>query len=140
MGQFDKKEVKFIIIGVCFALTILIFFLSSSGGSGGIDSLESGVMVWMKCANPKCGHAFEVDRKEYIKLQQDFQKGNPMATSVAAMKCPECGKNSCYKAYKCPECGKLFFPGAAGVGDLDDRCPYCKFSQKENDLQQKTKK
>jgi phage FluMu protein Com len=41
--------------------------------------------------------------------------------------CQKCGQDAVRKAFKCEKCGEVFFVNSV-QGDLEDRCPKCKYS------------
>jgi predicted Zn-ribbon and HTH transcriptional regulator len=127
-----KNTVYTVVIIACIILAIVIFFVTRSGGSGGLDSIKRGQeLYWVKCNNPECKAEYQMDMKDYLEQVSKKMQANPLSMRTPGLTCEKCGKESVYKAYKCEKCGKVFFEGASG--DYPDRCPYCKYSKTEAD-------
>ena len=125
------KPVMLAIIVVCFALAVVIFIKSQSGGSGGLDTIKRGEeMYWVKCNNPKCGAVYQMDKKDYFEQIEEKMRANPMAMVTPPLTCKECGKQSLFRAVKCEKCGHVFFYGHDPT-DFADRCPECGYSKTE---------
>jgi len=125
-----KNMVYVIVIAVCLVLAVVIFVISRSGGSGGLADMERGELIWIKCNNPNCGAASQIDKVDYYAQIEDRMRENPMSLQVPALVCQECKENSVYRAVKCPKCGEMSSYGRPG--DFDDRCPKCGFSEMED--------
>jgi len=127
-----KNTVYVIVIAVCLILAGVIFVLTRSEGSGGLDSIQRGELVWVMCNNPNCKEAYQIDKKDYYEQVDEQMRANPMAMVTPALTCKKCGEQSVYMAVKCEKCGKMFFSGAV-ANDFADRCPdpACGYSKTE---------
>lgn len=126
MENSSKKPIMIGAVIVCLLLAVGITFLTSSKDKG-LDSLESGQMIWVKCRNTDCGAEYQVDKKEYFRQIEELRRG-PMEVILAL--CEECGQESISRAEKCENCGLLFFMGSVH-NDFTDRCPECGYSKTE---------
>ncbi len=126
MEDSKKKPIMIAIIVACIALAGVITYVSSSGGGSGIEAVERGEMMWVKCSNPDCAAEYQIDKKDYFMYIQEHQKG----VAIPPLVCKECGEESIYRAIKCQKCGIIFFYGAVR-DDLVDRCPECGYSPTE---------
>ena len=122
----NKKKLMLVVIFGCLGLSAVIWGVSRSGSSG-VESLEEGVLFWVGCA--KCGHKYQMDRKDYYTSLQKANYG--WSENVPPLECPECGARSVYRAHECPECGSFYFHGAAGEGEFADKCTRCGYSETE---------
>ena len=129
MDESKKKAVMITAIVACLVLAVAITF-RNSGKSGGIGTLDSGEMWWVKCSNPDCGTSYTMDKKEYLETLQERSKEKGAGGSAIALVCQECGEESIYQAVKCKKCGNIFFAGAVRR-DFTDRCPECGYSTME---------
>ncbi len=68
----------------------------STGTEGGLDTIERGEMIWLKCRDPKCGNAWRMDRKAYY----EYIEKNRQGMTVPAIVCPKCGGKTGYRAEK----------------------------------------
>lgn len=127
-----KNTIYAIVIVVCFvgAGAIAYKYIFTSGGSGGIDDIPEGKMIWVKCNNPKCKAEYQMGEKAYFKYIAEH--ANPMAPTAPPLICKECGEPSAFRAEKCENCGIVFIQGSAGPGDFADRCPKCGHSKTED--------
>ena len=127
-GSIMNKATSIIIIVVCLMAAILLFnkFVLSSG-SGGTDDISSDEMTWVKCRN--CQAQYQMKLKEFYK-ELEANTDPKMAVVTPGIKCKECGQDKVYQAIKCPKCGDVFFLGSVR-GKLDDTCPKCGYSEKE---------
>jgi len=125
-----KNRFYIIVIVACLALAGLVFYVTHSKSDGGIESLESGKLIWVKCNNPDCGAAYQMDEKKYFLEVRERMRAHPMALQTPALVCEKCGKESIFRAEKCEKCGKIFFSGAV-PNDFADRCPDCGYSKTE---------
>jgi len=132
MEESKKKPLLIGVVIVCLVVAGIITYATRSGGGGEDFSEFQGQTVWLKCANESCGQAFEMDKAEYYKKNNEYMAENPTAMIAPSFKCPECGEQTAYKAVKCNNCGHIFFPVQKG-GDFADRCPKCEYSQTEED-------
>jgi hypothetical protein len=96
----------------------------------GLDELKRGVKYWVKCVDAKCGHMWQMDRKDYFQYLREHQ--DPMSLAAPAIVCPKCSKESGYRAEKCENCGLVFVRGGI-PHDFADRCPQCGRSKTEDD-------
>ena len=75
----------------------------------------------VKCSNPDCGTAYEMDNKEFDKLVVDNQ--NPQNfLSLPVLPCKKCGGKSLHKASKCDKCGDILLEGASGMNYYGEKC------------------
>jgi DNA-directed RNA polymerase subunit RPC12/RpoP len=132
MEEGKKKIIMVIIIVVCLVAAVVITVASHHGGvEGGVDTIKRGEMVWIKCRNPKCEYAWQMDRKDYYEYIENNRNGTMIVPGIV---CPKCGEKDGYLAYKCPKCGTVF---EKVLNDLPDRCPKCGYSAME-ELRKKT--
>jgi hypothetical protein len=97
-------------------------------GKSEIDELERGVLYWVMCTNPDCGHKWQMDRKDYFIYLREHQ--DPMVFAPPGIVCPKCGEASGYRGVKCEKCGAMFLRGTV-AHDYADRCPECGHSETE---------
>jgi len=137
MEESRKKPIMIAVIVVCLGAAAFIT-LRGSGGGDALDDIPDDAMVWVKCNNPSCTAEYEMNEKEYYKQMRE-QPSDPDAPSAPPLTCEKCGKPSLYAAIKCanPACGIVFFKGAAGSNDFEDRCPKCRISKMEEDRKQR---
>jgi phage FluMu protein Com len=128
MEEGTKKVVSVVVIVVCLAAAGVIIY-RSMGGGGAAPGAPAG-KTWVKCNNPKCGHEYEMDQKEYQAITMKQGGRYVMMYGVPAIKCPKCNEESVYAATKCEKCGKIFFPGSV-EGAIEDKCPGCGYSKTE---------
>jgi len=135
MDEAKKKPVMIGIIVVCLAAAAYITFFRSGGRSGGPMRREiaEDATIWVKCVNPRCGAAYEMNERAY----EEFQREHLADDTEPGMICEKCGKASVFKAMKCPKCGNVFISGESGPGDFADRCPKCKYSAREESKDKK---
>ncbi len=127
MEERKKKPIMLGVIVVCLVLAGAIAYMNRPKRSG-LDSIPSGQMIWVKCANSDCGAEYQIDRKGYLEYKEKHQ--NPMSLSAPPLVCEKCEKKSVFKAVKCEKCGLIFVYGAAPKG-FADRCPECGYSKIE---------
>jgi hypothetical protein len=136
MDEGQKKNVMLGIVVFCIVVAGIIFWTSGSGNdNSGLKSFE-GKTTWMKCNNPKCGHAYEFELTEYFEF---MQKNAVTLGPPPGMECPECGEKSAFRAFKCPKCEQIHFYGQAN-DSYPDMCPKCKYSVTEERRFEKSKK
>ena len=128
MEEGKKKSVMIAVIIACIAAAGVITYVSSSGGGGGIETIERGELMWVKCGNPDCGAEYQIDQRDYFEYIKEHQKGLVRPPMV----CEKCGEESIFRAEKCNKCGAVFFYEAVAE-DLPDRCTECGYSQIEED-------
>jgi ribosomal protein L40E len=124
-----KNTVYAIVIVGCLILAGIIFLVTKSGGTGGVEDLPRGEMYLVKCNNEACGATYEIDRVDYYKAVDQKARANPMSLQTPALVCQKCGKESVFRAVKCEKCGNVFFWG--NPSDFNDRCPKCGYSAEE---------
>jgi predicted Zn-ribbon and HTH transcriptional regulator len=125
-----KNVVYGIIIVACIGLAVVVFKLTRSGNTGGMDSVTNAKQVWIKCRS--CGQAYQMGEKDYYEALSEKSKASATAMMFTPpLTCEKCGKNAASLAEKCPNCGEIFFPGSV-PGDMPDRCPKCKHSAIED--------
>ena len=103
----EESTKKPIMIGIAVIVIIIagILTFKRSGGSGGsFDGLKQGEKtVLLKCSEPSCGHAFEMDMREYFEWVQ--KKSPPRSLTAPPFACPKCGEETAYRALKDEETG-----------------------------------
>lgn len=125
-----RNRTYIIVIIVCLGLAGLVLHMTHSKSDGGIENLESGKLIWVKCNNPECGATYQMDEKEYFLQTHEKIGVHSIALQAPALVCEKCGKESVFKAEKCEKCGKIFFSGVV-PNDFADRCPDCGYSKTE---------
>jgi hypothetical protein len=125
-----KNRTYIIVIVMCLGLAGLVFHITHPKSEGGIESLKSGKLIWVKCNNPDCGAIYQMDEKKYFWQIRERIGAHAMALQTPALACEKCGKESVFRADKCEKCGKIFFSGAV-PNDFADRCPDCGHSKTE---------
>ena len=123
MEESKKKAVMIAVIIACLAAAGVITYVASSESGGGVETIKSGELIWVKCTNADCGHEYQIDKRGYFEYIQENQKG----LVRPAMVCEKCGEESVFRAEKCEKCGAVFFYEAY-AGDLPDRCTECGYS------------
>lgn len=127
MEASKKKPIMIAIIVACIGAAGAITYITSSGG-GGIETVERGEMMWVKCNNPACGAEYEIDKKDYLEYVREHQEG----LSTPPLVCKECGEESVYRAVKCEKCGTIFFFASVQDAKFKDTCPECSYSKTED--------
>ena len=94
----------------------------------GVDMIEPGMMIWVKCSNKACGAEYQMDKKDYFEYLKEHQ--DPMSMAAPAIVCKDCGEERVYRAVKCEKC-KLVFERGSVQHDFADRCPECGHSKTE---------
>lgn len=129
MEESKKKVIMVVVIGACLVAAGIITYSTQSARSGSIESIKEGEeMYWLKCRNPDCEHAWQMDRRKYLDYQKE--QVNAKGFGIYPISCPKCGEESGYRAIKCTKCGAIFEPGAV-PDDIRDRCPECGYSEAE---------
>ena len=124
MEEAKKKSVMIAVIIACLTAAAVITYVSSSrSGGGGIETIESGKLMWVKCGNPDCGAEYQIDQRDYFEYIKEHQAG----LARPPMVCEKCGEESVFRAEKCNKCGAVFFYEAI-ADDLPDRCTECGYS------------
>lgn len=126
MDMNDKK--KAILVVVVIVLAAGIFFFTSSPENDGIQSIDAGEMITLMCRNEKCGHVFDMEKRDYYTKVEEVRRPNDFGWPK--IECPECGRKTIDRAVRCQNCDKVFFMYAV-LNDFPDRCPYCGFSPSE---------
>ena len=125
-----KNTIYVVVIVLCLILAIVVFLMTRSGGSGGIEDIPRGEkMVWVKCNNPKCKAEYQIDQVDYHEQIKERMQANPLSSQTPSLICKKCGEPSVYRAEKCEKCGAIFFYGASK--DFPDRCTECGYSKTE---------
>ena len=130
MEESKKKPVMIAIIVGCLAPAGIITYVTSRSRNPGIE-VYKGQKLWVKCANENCGAAYEMDKEEYFKQEEEEKRLNSDAMGQLPITCQKCGEKSLFRAFKCDKCGEVFFYGAVGYNDFADRCPKCGYSALE---------
>jgi len=127
MDENVKKPIMIVVVILCLAVAGIVTYKRVS--SKGLDKVDPTKKTWMLCNNPDCGHAVEMNLKEYFQWSEDqyYSTG-----SVPGYVCPECGEESCFRAVKCNGCGEIFYFKSV-PGTYKDKCPKCGYSQIEQD-------
>lgn len=110
--------------GGCLILAGLIVYLNLPNATG-IDAIDPGEKMLVKCANPDCVTSYEIEKRDYYDYVQ--KNANPAAMSVPPLICQKCSKESIYRAEKCSKCQTIFFYDEKDV-DFPDTCPECGYS------------
>jgi predicted RNA-binding Zn-ribbon protein involved in translation (DUF1610 family) len=124
MEEGKKKIIMIGIIAVCIVAAVIITVASRSASSGGIESIPTGTMVWIKCRD--CGNTWQMDRRDYF----EYIEKNRIGMIVPGIVCPKCQEEKGYLAEKCPKCGTIF-ERVPTTRDFPDRCPECGYSAQE---------
>jgi ssDNA-binding Zn-finger/Zn-ribbon topoisomerase 1 len=128
MQQGTKKIVMACIIVGCLAAAGIITYKGMRSSYRGIETIERGQLIWVKCNNPDCGVTYEMDKRDYF--EQLEKRTGPTDMLVPPLVCEKCGRESVYRAVKCKNCGYVFFYRNR-PGDFADRCPKCRYSETE---------
>jgi DNA-directed RNA polymerase subunit RPC12/RpoP len=123
-----KKTTSVTIILVCLLAAGFSFYkFVITPASGGAGNVPAGETTWVKCRS--CGAEYEMSLRDFVK-EVEANRDPRLVVATPALPCKKCGKNAVYQAYKCPNCGTVFFRNSV-PGDLEDRCPDCKYSAQE---------
>jgi predicted RNA-binding Zn-ribbon protein involved in translation (DUF1610 family) len=129
MEEGKKKVIMIVVVVACLVAAGIITYATRSGGGGGVESIKRGTeMYWIKCRNPDCEYAWQMDKRDYFEYLKEH--GDPASLRPPAVVCPKCGEESGYRAEKCENCGLVFERGSVR-GDFADRCPKCGYSKTE---------
>lgn len=128
----DEKTKKLIMAGVIVVCLVAAGVITCKAHRPKGPNLKpfKDKTTWVKCRNPACGAAYQMNLKEYYEYVQkhaDYRSLLP-----PPLICQECGEPSVYMAVKCPKCGDIFERGIVPA-DFADRCPNCGYSQIEWD-------
>jgi predicted RNA-binding Zn-ribbon protein involved in translation (DUF1610 family) len=130
MEEGKKKIIKIVVVVACLVAAGIITYATRSGSSSsGIDSIERGEMIWLKCRNPKCENEWQLDKKDYLVYLKEH--ATPGMMTAPPVVCPKCSEESAYRAEKCEKCGLVFERGTV-PNDFADRCPKCGYSKAES--------
>ncbi|GAG65065.1 unnamed protein product, partial [marine sediment metagenome] len=125
MEEGKKKPIMVGVIVLCFVLAGVMWFRSSRRGGPDLREFR-GEMIWALCRNPKCGHAWQMDKEKFFLFIE--KNADPRSILPPPLTCPKCGEPSGYRAVKCAKCGAVFEMGSV-PGDFSDKCPDCGYSQ-----------
>jgi len=125
MEEDKKKPIMVGVIVVCFVLAGVMWYRSSRRGGSDLRPFEDKT-TWIKCRNRECGHAWEMNLKEYFLFVE--KNADPSTILPPPLTCPKCKEPSGYRAVKCAKCGAVFEVGSV-PGDFADKCPDCGYSQ-----------
>jgi ribosomal protein L40E len=127
MEEGKKKMIMIGVIVVCIVAAVIITVATHSGSStGGVDSIKRGEMIWIKCRDPKCENAWQMDKRDYYEYIEKYRVG----MVVPGIVCPKCGEKNGYRAEKCGKCEFVFERGSV-PNALPDKCPKCGYSAME---------
>ena len=115
------------VIVVCVGIAGYVIFAGGSDESGA-DSLSNKAQIWVICM--ECGASYQMGQKDYYDQLSEKAKEKTNMLAAVYLTCEKCGKDAVTEAIKCEKCGYVFRKGAI-PGDLQDRCPKCKFSKTE---------
>ena len=127
MEESKKKVMMAVIVVVCFVAAGVMTWKYTLGSDEGTIKIGDKT-IWLKCRNPECEHAWQMDLRKFLDHKREqLQAKGPGQHPVT---CPTCGEESGYEAMKCPDCGFVFERGSV-PNDLPDRCPECGYSETE---------
>ncbi len=93
----NKKAIG--IIAVCLLLAGGITLMTKKKDTG-VNSIKSGVLVWVKCASEGCGAEYQLEKRDYYAQVQEKRKLKPMSMMNVPVDCQECKAESVYLAEK----------------------------------------
>lgn len=102
MDENVKQKLSLVVTVVCIAVAIFVGYKTFSGGGAKVSASDSA--LWMKCFNKDCENTFQITNQEYA----DFMMTQNVVSNVPGYNCPECNKDSAFKARKCMECEFVF--------------------------------
>ena len=73
-----KNKPYVIIIVLCLVGAAVVFVMSRSQGRDGLESLESGELIWVKCMKPECEALYQIDKKDYFRQVKEKKRANPV--------------------------------------------------------------
>lgn len=129
MEESRKKPIMVGVIVVCFVLAGVIWYKSSVGGGPDLKQFKDKT-TWVQCGNEPCGHAWEMNLKEYFEFVE--KNADPRSILPPPLTCPKCKEPSGYRAEKCAKCEHVFVRGSV-PDDFADKCPKCGHSQIKED-------
>lgn len=121
-----RKPIMIAIIVGSIGLAIAITIMTRSGGEVGIEVIDPGEMVWIRCSN--CGAVYQISKRDHAKFV--LENRDPETAVIPGMTCKECGEESAYRVEKCDKCGHVFELGSV-PDDFTDKCPKCGYSREE---------
>ena len=124
MDESKRKPIYIAVIVVCLGLAGIITWKGSSGGGGTLDDIPDSEKLWVKCNNPGCGEAYQIDKKDYFLQIEERRRAHPMLLQTPGLICEKCGKESVFEAEKCEKCGRIFFSGSVQPHFVH-LCPDC---------------
>ena len=135
MDDGKKKTVMLVIIGICLLIVAIMVAARMGSRQGEVPAFE-GRKTWMLCRNEACKAEYEIPLNEYHVYVQE--NDDPRSSSAPPMTCQKCGEKSLFKAVGCAKCGLVYEMGSifsvtGDRNDYPDRCPKCKYSQRETD-------
>jgi len=123
-----KKTILGVVIVVCIVAAGIITYATRSRSGGGLESVQRGTLIWLKCTNADCENTWQMDQRDFFEYLTEHR--DPMAMSAPGVVCPKCGQESGYAAEKCENCGLIFLRSSV-PHDFADRCPECGYSATE---------
>jgi hypothetical protein len=135
MDDDKKKTVMLVIIGVCFLIVAIMAVGRIMGNKVEVPAFE-GKKTWVLCRNEACKAEYEIPLREYFVYVQE--NDDPREPSAPPLPCQKCSEKSVYEAIGCAKCGLVFemasiFAVTGDRKDYPDRCPKCRYSQREVD-------
>jgi hypothetical protein len=85
-------------------------------------------MTWVVCRNQQCLAEYQITKMKYFKWVEKHD--DPRIPEAPALICEKCNARSVHVATKCEKCQLIFEPGSV-LEDIEDRCPQCGYSKKE---------
>jgi hypothetical protein len=128
MEDSTKKTVLGVVIVVCIVAAGIITYATRSRSGGGLEAVQRGTMIWLKCTNADCENTWQMDQKDYFEYLKEHR--DPMQMAAPGVLCPKCSQDSGYAAEKCGKCETIFLR-ASVPHDFADRCPECGYSKTE---------
>lgn len=126
MDEGKKKILLTVIIVACIALAVIIT-IATQRNTGGLDSIDSRDMIWLKCRNAKCEHTWQMNKKAFY----EYANKHKVGLEAPPVPCPKCNEDTGYRAVKCEKCGLIFERGSV-PNAIADKCPKCGFSKIES--------
>lgn len=110
-----------------WSVVVLLFVVA---GCINCELPEEGQMMMVKCRNPECEAAYEVNKEWYYEYIDGQRSKDPTIVATPPLVCKKCGGKSVFQAVKCERCG-LIFEVDSRPHDFEDRCPKCGHSRIE---------
>lgn len=130
-----EKKKTLLIIAVCLLAAAFVALITKKKDTG-VNSIQSGALVWVKCTGGDCNAEYQMEKRDYYAQVQEKRKINPMSMMNVPVDCQKCGAESLHMADKCGKCGHIFLKTAA-TGEHGDKCPECGYSAIEENLKQR---